>query len=221
MSPGAREAVIVLHGLARTSRPMQPLAAALRAAGYDAVALDYPSTRAPIETLVAQHLAPAVEQALQRGAPRVHFVGHSMGGILARCYLHGAPPLPAPVRVVMIGTPNGGSEWVDRLGGLALFQWINGPAGQQLGTDAQSLPNRLPDAQGYEAGIIAGTRVLNPMARTLFRGANDGKVSVARAAIPGMRDVRVLPVTHTFMMIDADVIRHTVHFVREGRFASP
>lgn len=211
------EAVILLHGLARSARPMEKLARAARDAGYVPFNRGYPSTTATVRALVDAHLAPLVREALAAGAPRVHFIGHSMGGILIRQYL-AAYELPQVGRVVMIGTPNRGSELVDRLGRLAPFGWINGPAGHELGTGPDSLPNRLPPAT-YEAGIIAGTRSYNPAYSAMIRGPNDGKVSVERAQLDGMRDLLVLPVNHTFMMGDAVVVRQSIHFLREGRFA--
>ncbi|MCC2655176.1 MAG: alpha/beta hydrolase [Panacagrimonas sp.] len=213
----AAEAVILLHGLARSARPMEKLARAARDAGFVAFSRGYPSTTAAVRTLVDSHVAPQVREALAAGAPRVHFIGHSMGGILIRQYL-AAYELPQVGRVVMIGTPNRGSELVDRLGRLAPFGWINGPAGNELGTGPDSLPNRLPPAT-YEAGIIAGTRSYNPAYSAMIVGANDGKVSVERAQLDGMRDLLVLPVNHTFMMRDEVVVRQSIHFLREGRFS--
>lgn len=211
------DAVIVLHGLARTARPMEKLARAAREAGYVAFNRGYPSTTASVQALVDAHLAPLVRDALATGAPRIHFIGHSMGGILIRQYL-ATYELPQVGRVVMIGTPNRGSELVDRLGWLAPFGWINGPAGNELGTGPDSLPNRLPPAT-YEAGIIAGTRSYNPAYSAMIEGPDDGKVSVERAKLEGMRDMLVLPVNHTFMMGDDEVVRQSIRFLREGRFA--
>jgi triacylglycerol lipase len=212
------EAVILLHGLARSARPMARMAQAAREAGYRALNLEYPSRTAKVEALVDAHLLPAVQALLREGVARIHFIGHSMGGILVRQLLH-AHPFAACGRVVMIGTPNRGSELVDRLGWLAPFEWVNGPAGFQLGCAPDSLPNRLPPAHGYEAGVIAGTRSYNPVYSAMIEGPDDGKVSVARAQIDGMRDLLVLPVNHTFMMLDPTVIQQALHFLRAGRFA--
>jgi len=212
----APEAVILLHGLARSARPMEKLARAARAAGYIAFNRTYPSTTATVRALVDAHLAPLVLEAIASGAPRIHFIGHSMGGILIRQYL-ASYELPLVGRVVMIGTPNRGSELVDRLGRLAPFGWINGPAGNELGTGPDSLPNRLPPAT-YEAGIIAGTRSFNPAYSSMIEGPNDGKVSVERAKLEGMRDCLVLPVNHTFMMQNDEVVKQAIAFLRAGRF---
>lgn len=215
----AQETVILLHGLARSARPMEKLAQAAHGAGYTVVNLDYPSTTATIEALSDAHLAPAVEQVLASQATRIHFVTHSMGGIVVRQYL-ATHPLPQLGRVVMMGPPNRGSELVDRLGAYAPFAWVNGPAGHQLGTGSDSLPNRL-GAVAYPVGVIAGTRSYNPLYSWLIEGPDDGKVGVARARLEGMQDFLVLPVNHSFMMRDEQVIRQSLFFLREGRFDAP
>lgn len=214
----AGETVIVVHGLARSANAMQKLADAMQAAGYTVINLDYPSTTATIEALAAAHLAPAVQGAVASGATRVHFVTHSMGGIVVRQYL-ATNTLPQLGRVVMLGPPNRGSELVDRLGRFAPFAWVNGPAGKQLGTDPESLPNRLGPVS-YPVGVIAGTRSFNPIYSAMIEGPDDGKVSVASARLEGMTDLIELWENHTFMMRSDDVIRQSLHFLREGKFAA-
>jgi pimeloyl-ACP methyl ester carboxylesterase len=210
------EYVILLHGLCRTSRSMQPMAAALAAAGYRVVNLDYPSRTAGIALLSDAAIGRAVDECAQAGATQIHFVTHSLGGILVRSYLtrHALTNLG---RVVMLGPPNQGSEVVDKLGSWWLFKKINGPAGNELGTGTNAVPHRLGPAT-FCVGIIAGDRSINWINSLLIPGPDDGKVSVARTKLAGMTDHLVIHATHPYLMRNRTAIQQTLHFLRTGRF---
>jgi triacylglycerol lipase len=212
------ENVILLHGLCRTGRSMVKMQHALAAAGYTVLNLDYPSRKALIPKLADDAIGKAISQCRQNGATKIDFVTHSMGGILVRSYLarYAVPDLG---RVVMIAPPNQGSEVVDKLGGFELFKWINGPAGNELGTDKDSLPNRLGPAN-FPVGIVAGDRSINWINSLLIPGPDDGKVSVTRAKLAGMRDFIVIHSAHPFIMRNSEAIRQTIAFLQNGEFAN-
>jgi triacylglycerol lipase len=212
------EAVILLHGLARSSASMADLEDAFRDAGFVVVNVDYPSRTASVRTLSREAIGGALEDPRLLEVSKIHFVTHSMGGILVRDYL-AQEVIPRLGRVVMLGPPNEGSEVVDRLRSWRIFALINGPAGQELGTDAQSVPVQLGPVN-FELGVIAGNRSINWINSLLIDGPDDGKVSVERTRVEGMKEHLVLPVTHPMMMRNSDVISACLSFLTTGSFGS-
>ncbi len=207
-----REAVVLIHGMRRTGRSMRKMARAAEAAGYNAIVCSYPSDRSVHAT--ATNLFAALGPVID-AAPRVHFVTHSLGGILVRdAFRDGAAP-PNLGRVVMLGPPNGGSQHIDRFSGLPLFETIWGTPAPELGTGPDSFPARLPPID-FPCGVIAGSRP--GLLGWMLPGENDGKVTVASAGEGHPAEVLVLPTGHTWMMRNGDVIADTLRFLQNGTF---
>jgi len=212
--PASADCVILLHGLARGPLSMKLIERSLMQEGYAVVNTDYPSTELRIEALAAEVVPAAIKACPLEG--RLHFVTHSMGGILLRQYLSTAQPARLG-RSVMIAPPNQGSELVDELSDLKPFGWINGPAGRQLGTGAESLPRRLGPAW-FELGVIAGLQSSNPVYSAIIPGRDDGKVSVESTKLEGMMDHIGLKKTHTFIAFSQETIGQVKAFLATGAF---
>lgn len=220
-----REPVLVLHGLGRRAASMAPLARALDRAGFAPALLPYPSTRHAVGELLDGVVGPAVDRLLAGGAARVHFVTHSLGGVLVRAEAarrHDAgDALPPGSRAVFLAPPFAGSEAADRLREFRAVRAALGPVLGELGTDDASVPRALGPVRGLEAGVVAGTRRLVPFDR-LFASANDGLVSVESAtSADGLADALVVPATHALVMRHPLVVRQTVRFLTRGRFDHP
>ena len=216
--PEEAESVIVIHGLGRTPASMAILGSRLESEGFRVVRFGYPSTSEPIDVLV-DRLTAEVGRCCEAGAETVHFVTHSMGGVLLRAYL-AQQPRPHRGRVVMLSPPSQGSEIVDAFTESPLLQSFLGPAGARLGTDAEGIARQLPPIR-FSLGIITGDRSLNPFGSWLIPGPDDGKVGVDRAKLDGAADFIVLSATHTFIMNRSDVAEEVAHFLRRGRFRQP
>ncbi|MEX2044791.1 MAG: alpha/beta fold hydrolase [Opitutus sp.] len=238
------EIVVLLHGLGRTSASMNALGRALQREGFRVVNPGYASRTKSLESLATEWL-PAELAKLEPAAsgagdipsadsgeppqsaaidapsrPRIHFVTHSMGGIIVRLWLRECGVPENLGRVVMLAPPNQGSEIADRLQAFAPFRWFTGVNGRRLGTAADALPRTLGPwpAPHAELGIIAGSVSLNPLVASWIPRPNDGKVSVVATHLAGERDHVVVPASHTWIARRRQTIAHVTSFLHQGRF---
>jgi pimeloyl-ACP methyl ester carboxylesterase len=208
--------VVLLHGIGVGSWSLKRLDRALQRRGFATLNLDYASRKKPLEALAEDIHAPIAAFAEQCDGA-IHFVGHSMGGLLARVYIARYRP-PRLGRVVMLGTPNGGSEVADLLKDLSIYRAVFGPAGLQLSTDQDPVLAALPSPD-YAVGIIAGCRTIAPIASAfVLPRPNDGRVSVESSKLADMADHTIVKASHTGLPRHAAAIEQTITFLREGRF---
>lgn len=213
----AREMVVLMHGILRSKFDMLPLTRFLSRNGYDALNVLYPSRKKNLEDLtdfVHEKITGAPFYAPDK---TIHFVVHSMGGLITRYYIARKKPQHLG-KVVMLGTPNTGSELADFLNSHKVlgrvYKSAFGPAGQQLTTLYE---HNLPPVD-FPLGVIAGNISINPIAPFVLPGAHDGIVPVERTRIDGMTDHIVIPTTHTFMMFRPQVMRQVLAFLKNGEF---
>ncbi len=212
-STKASECAVIVHGLVRTADSMADIAESLDDAGYHVVNVDYDSREYTIPALAMKYLPPAVARCADHKP--IHFVTHSMGGIMVR-YLLEKSTVNNVGRIVMLAPPNHGSEVVDELKDIPGFEFMNGPAGLQLGTDQNSIPRQLGPVVG-DVAVIAGTRSFNLLLSQLLPDPNDGKVSVESTRIEGMCWFLAYPATHTFIMQNDTVIALINEYLATGK----
>lgn len=206
--------LVLLHGLGRSAGSMAALERYFEDLGYRVVNVDYPGRFHGIAALV-EDIAGTIAPLCEDEGAKVHFVTHSMGGILLRYYVkhHGCPALG---RAVMLAPPNQGTELVDLLGEGEIFRWAAGPAAQELGTGPGSILPELGPVD-FELGVIAGN-VQIPVSSALIPGEDDGVVSVESTRVEGMKDFLVVPSTHSFIMTSRTVLEQARHFIETGAF---
>ena len=202
---------MLVHGLWMHGAVMALLARRVARCGYRVRSYSYPSMRLGLAPN-AQRLA-AFCRGL--GAARLHFVAHSLGGLVVLRALDQLDGI-AIGRVVMLGSPYGGSHAAGRLArlpgghralGRSVQEWLDGP-------------RTVPDGRA-EIGVIAGRLPvgLGALVAPDLPAPSDGAVSVAETRVPGMRDHIVLDVSHSGMLLSRAVARQAAAFLRDGAFA--
>lgn len=209
MSDGAREAVLLLHGAWMNPLVMSYLAHVLRGEGFAAHALGYRTMRDPLEA----HLARLARRIAQIDVPRVHLVGHSLGGVIVLRYLQRLADERVR-RAVLLGSPVAGCRAAETFAGRAGGELM---MGQSLAVWRE--PVDISVDSRFEVGAIAGTRALG-LGAVMMRlpAPNDGVVCVDETRFPALRDHIEYPVGHTVMLMSSRVARQTVSFLKTGAF---
>lgn len=208
--------VILLHGLGRGKSIMTPLKERLDAAGYATAVADYKSIGRTPEEIIAD-VSQQITAFRSDSFRTIHFVGHSLGGLLIRAYLDSIK-VPNLGRVVLIGSPSKGTPIVDYFRDSWILK-LAGPAASSLGTDDKSFPRTL-NAPYYPVGIIAGiSSAFNNDG--FIPGEDDGIVPVESTKIDGMTDFISVQVSHSSMPRSEEVAKQVIEFLRSGKFSHP
>ena len=210
------ETVVVLHGIARTNKQTHLISKRIADAGYEVYNINYPSTEYTIEELV-EFLHGEFQKHGIAKKDKVNIVAHSMGGLLTRAYLK-KYPMKNLNRIVMISTPNQGSQVADFFKDWKIYTKIFGPAGQQLGTNDEDVQKLFSSLDDYEVSVIAGGRSFNPIFSVMLDGEDDGTVSVESTKLKGMKDHIVVPNMHGIQLytkLDAEL---AISFLDNGEF---
>ncbi len=191
------------------------IAHSLRRAGYRTLSPSYGFRRSM--PAILDVLEPRLAAFARGGPGPLHIVTHSLGGLVARALITQNRP-PGLGRVVMLAPPNCGSEIADILCRYQLDSAILGPVGRHLHTQRSRADEALLGKVDFELGVIAGDRPIAPILPRLLPRPNDGLVSVAATRLDGMADHITLPVDHTRMIHNRQVIMQTLAFLETGAF---
>lgn len=203
------ETVILLHGLWLARWTVEPLRRGLAARGFRALSFGYRSMAADLDA----NARALLEFALKAGGPNVHFVGHSLGGLVALRALALAGTAVTG-RTVLLGAPSQGCQVVEavmqrpggsRIVGRSIVQWQRSQSVTAVGH--------------HTIGAIAGSRAFG--VGSLFARIprpHDGCVRVEETYMPGLADHLVMDVTHSGMLTSRKVMHQTDIFLRAGKF---
>lgn len=211
-----KDYVILMHGLWNSSSRMEKFEDYFTNKGYQVLNIDYPTTETHIQSLESQYLRPIIESIPFQTGQKVHFVTHSMGGIVLRDYLR-KNKLPQLGRIVMISPPNGGSEWANLLIDNSFYRWLAGPAAYDLRTVNNDFLSKL-GAVTYELGIIAGDKTYLESFQDVIPGPDDGMVAIESMKLPGMRDLIVIHEHHRGLTWNPEAMKQAWFFIKSGQF---
>ena len=211
----AQELVLLLHGLGRSNIAMWRLADRLEDANYKVQRIGYHSIGTTLAEVLTD-ITGQINQCCAEDQRKIHLVGHSLGGLLIRAYLQDNQLLNLG-RVVLIGTPNKGTEIANWLGDNPAVKLLT-PIAAELSTHQDSFPNRLP-LPYYPVGVIAG--VVDRDNENYLPGRDDGMVSVESTKLEGMRDFIEISSGHSMMRYNDEVAQQAINFLQQGRFYRP
>ncbi len=200
--------VILVHGLWVGPWTLRILSRRLSRCGFKPHLFSYPATSASLET----HAHKLYGFAREVQGDTLHFIGHSLGGLVILRMMAGTPDLP-PGRIVLLGCPLGGSVVARRISRLKGVGKLLGKARTTLETGYARLP------EDRETGLIAGSGGIGLGSLVGGTGGpGDGTVSLQEASATGLQERLVLPVSHTGLVYSATVARHVANFLKSGRF---
>ncbi|MCF6312124.1 MAG: hypothetical protein L3J39_06710 [Verrucomicrobiales bacterium] len=214
--PGSGDYVVLLHGVWGSERTMVVAAEVLQKKHFYAIVISYPSTKLDIEEITAQVVQPAIKAHCKDRRKKIHFVGHSLGGLLIRKLLS-QERISRRGRVVMIATPNQGNKFASAFGGFYPVEMIFGPTLKNLKTGKGMMRKKLGSVD-FELGVIMGRlpRIAGMDIKALKE--HDGLVLAESGKVTGMHDYIVVKGRHASLAGSRVVMRQMCYFLQRGKF---
>ncbi|MEZ7891705.1 MAG: alpha/beta hydrolase [Candidatus Wallbacteria bacterium] len=210
------ECVVFIHGLGRRKQAMAKIERYFASNGYETINFGYSSLSLDIKEICAGYLSPLILDLIKKYV-KIHFVTHSLGGIILRVLLNENKFGPAVGRAVMLAPPNNGSDLARYLSRFKLLNYVIGPNLKLLSTGENNITAKLP-LPDFEFGVITGSKSVNPIFSMIIGRASDGKVAVDEAKLSNMKDFKIVKRSHTFIMNAPEVMEMSLNFIKYGYF---
>lgn len=210
--------VLLVHGLWNSPVSMVKIGNRLMNENYNVINVGYPSTEREVKAISRGYLKEVIKKNCPNKTKKIHFVTHSMGGIIVRDYINDSENISRFGKVIMLAPPNNGSEIIDNVKGIKVIEKILGPAGMALGTGEKDIPKTLGEAK-VPTGVVIGTGKLFPFLSLFVDEENDGCVTIESAKLEGMKDFKVEKSSHTMITFDDQVIEYVVNFLKLEKFS--
>ncbi len=192
---------------------MIPIEEDLQKDGYRTINISYPSRKYSIDEISSKHVHPLINT---NGCSKVHFIGHSMGGVVTRYYLANYS-VKNLGKVILIASPSQGSEIVQKLSTTNWLAKILGPGCLELAKGSPLLTSLAKPY--YEVGIISADISINPITSLFFLpGPDDGTITVASTFLDNMSDHTIISSTHTMVLKHPLTYYQIKHFLENGKF---
>lgn len=209
--------VVLVPGIVGGIGSMKVIANALHQKGYQVIPFDCSMRKYSIQVIAMKFLHGFISRHCLDSKKKIHFVTHSLGGIVVRRMLQEYHSLKTG-KVVMIAPPNHGAEMVSAFDNILLRKLFLGVPGRQINIDSKSYVHGLEQKSRYDLGIISGSRSMNPLSFFLIKDKNDGFVSVDRTKSEGMKDHVILQTSHHGLLVDGRAVKKTLSFLSRGEF---
>ena len=204
--------MVIVHGLYMHGVAMLLLQRRLGACGFRCKRFSYSSLRSSTE----ENAADLAQYLRDIDTPVVHFLCHSLGGLVVRAMLVQSS-WQRPGRVLTLGTPHLGCHVAKRLGASSVLAAL---VGKSL---VHGLDGDLPPwPRGREVATIAGDTAVG-IGRLVpgLPKPNDGTVALAETNLGPGYPRAILPVSHTGMLFSRSVAQYACSYLQSGRLPAP
>ncbi len=210
----ATQLIFLIHGINSSPKDFKKMETAFKSYDYKVINFGYHSKVYTVNQIADNFLKRKIASVSQNDT--INFITHSLGAIVLRAYLRDNKPKNIG-KIVMIAPPNQGSEVANFFKDFFLYKIFYHKSGASLSYNGIK-KLALPNCDNYFCGIIAGTHTQLPFFSIFIKGEDDGKISVERTKLKGMKDFITLPYPHDTILKKQETIIQCKEFIKNGKF---